>query len=62
MQIKVKDLLEVLWTDSIVIAKGTDIFAEIEMTHTGQALDEYMDAEIANIVPLNHAMEINLKQ
>lgn len=59
---KVRELLEVLWTDSIVIAKGQKILAEIETAHIGQALEEYMDEEIANIVPLNCAIEINLKQ
>lgn len=59
---KVKDLLEVLWTDSVIVAKGQKILVEIETSHIGQALEEYMDEEIANIVPLNNAIEINLKQ
>lgn len=59
---KVKDLLEVLWTDSVIVAKGQKILAEIETSHIGQTLEEYMNEEIANIVPLDNAIEINLKQ
>ena len=59
---KVKDVLEVLWTDSVIVAKGQKILAEIETSHIGQALEEYMNEEIANIVPLDNAIEINLKQ
>lgn len=59
---KVKDLLEVLWTDSIVLARGQKILTEIETAHIEQALEEYVDEEIDRIVPLDNAMEINLKE
>lgn len=59
---KVKDLLEVLWTDSIVLARGQKILTEIETVHIEQALEEYMDEEINRIVPLDNAIEINLKE
>lgn len=32
---RVKDLLEVLWTDSVIVAKGQKILAEIETPHIG---------------------------
>lgn len=59
---KIRDLLEVLNTDSVVLAKGQKILAEIETSHIGQALEEYMDEEIERITPLDNAIEIILKQ
>lgn len=58
---KVKELLEVLNTDSVVLAKETEILVDCETPYIDQALREYMDEEIERITPLNNAMEIILK-
>ena len=58
---KVKELLEVLNTDSVVLAKENDILVDCETPYIDQALGEYMDEEIEKITPLDNAMEIILK-
>ena len=58
---KVRDLLEVLNTDSIVLTRENDILVDCETPYIDQALREYMDEEIERITPLNNAMEIILK-
>lgn len=59
---KVRDLLTVLRTDSVILTRGQEILVDCETSHIEQKLEKYMDEEIADIVPLNCAMEINLKQ
>ena len=58
---KIRDLLEVLNTDSIVLARENDILVDCETPYINQALREYMDEEIERITPLDNAMEIILK-
>lgn len=58
---KIRDLLEVLNTDSIVLARENDILVDYETPYINQALREYMDEEIERITPLDNAMEIILK-
>ena len=58
---KIRDLLEVLNTDSIVLARENDIPVDCETPYINQALREYMDEEIERITPLDNAMEIILK-
>ncbi len=58
---KIRDLLEVLNTDSVVLARENDILADCETPYINQALREYMDEEIERITPLDNAMEIILK-
>lgn len=58
---KIRDLLEVLNTDSVVLAKGNDILVDCEIPYINQALGEYIDEEIERITPLDNAMEIILK-
>lgn len=60
--LKIRDLLTVLQTDSVVLTRGQEILVDCETAHIEQKLEKYMDEEIADIVPLNCAMEINLKQ
>ena len=60
---KIRDLLEVLNTDSVVLARENEIgiLVDCETLYIDQALGEYMDEEIERITPLNNAMEIILK-
>ena len=60
--IKVKDLLTVLKTDDIVVIKGMEILVDCETSYIEQALYDYLDEEIENIVPLDNRMEINLRE
>lgn len=59
--IKIRDLLEVLNTDSVVLVRENDILVDCETPYINQALGEYMDEEIEKITPLDNAMEIILK-
>lgn len=59
---KVKDLLTVLKTDNIVVIKGMEILVDCETSYIEQALYDYLDDEIENIVPLDNRMEINLRE
>lgn len=59
---KIRDLLEVLNTESVVIARENDVLVDCETPYIDQALREYMDEEIKRIIPLNNAMEIILKE
>ena len=58
---KIRDLLEVLNTDSVVLVRENDILVDCETSYIDQAFREYMDEEIERITPLDHAMEIILK-
>lgn len=58
---KIRDLLEVLNTDTIVLARENNILVDCETPYIDQALGEYMDEEIEKITPLDNAMEIILK-
>ena len=58
---KIRDLLKVLNTDSVVLARENDILVDCETPYINQALREYMDEEIERITPLNNAIEIILK-
>lgn len=58
---KIRDLLEVLNTDSVVLARENDILVDYETSYINQALREYMDEEIERITPLDNAIEIILK-
>ena len=58
---KIRDLLEVLNTDSVVLTRENDILVDCETPYIDQALREYMDEEIERITPLDSAMEIILK-
>jgi len=58
---KIRDLLEVLNTDSVVLARENDILVDCETSYINQALREYMDEEIERITPLDNAIEIILK-
>ena len=58
---KIGDLLEVLNTDSDVLARENDILVDCETPYINQALREYMDEEIERITPLDNAIEIILK-
>ena len=50
---KIRDLLEVLNTDSVVLARENDILVDCETPYINQALREYMDEEIKRITPLD---------
>ena len=58
---KIRDLLEVLNTDTVVLARENNILVDCETPYIDQALGEYMDEEIEKITPLDNAMEIILK-
>lgn len=58
---KIRDLLEVLNTDSVVFARENDIPVDCETPYIDQALEEYMDEEIEKITPLDNGIEIILK-
>lgn len=58
---KIRDLLEVLNTDSVVLARENDILVDCETPYINQTLREYMDEEIERITPLNNVIEIILK-
>ena len=58
---KIRDLLEVLYTDSVVLVRENNILADCETSYINQALREYMDEEIERITPLDNAIEIILK-
>lgn len=58
---KIRDLLEVLNTDSIVLARENDILVDCETPYIDQALEEYMNEKIERITPLDNAIEIILK-
>lgn len=58
---KIRDLLEVLNTDSVVLARENDILVDCETPYINQTLKEYVDEEIEKITPLDNAMEIILK-
>lgn len=59
---KIRDLLEVLNTDSVVLARENAILVDCETPYVNQVLREYMDEEIERITPLNNAIEIILKE
>lgn len=58
---KIRELLQVLNTDSVVLARENDMLVDCETSYINQALIEYMDEEIERITPLNNAIEIILK-
>lgn len=60
---KIRDLFEVLNTDSVVLARENNIgiLVDCETPYINQALGEYMDEEIEKITPLDNAIEIILK-
>lgn len=60
---KIRDLLEVLNTDSVVLVRENEIgiLVDCETQYINQALGEYMDEEIEKITPLDNTMEIILK-
>lgn len=60
---KIRDLFEVINTDSVVLARENDIgiLVDCETPYINQALGEYMDEEIEKITPLDNAIEIILK-
>lgn len=58
---KIRDLLEVLNTDSVVLARENDILVDCETSYIDQALRKYMDEGIEKITPLDNAIEIILK-
>lgn len=43
---KIRDLLEVLNTDSVVLVRENNILVDCETSYINQALREYMDEEI----------------
>lgn len=43
---KIRDLLEVLNTDSVVLARENDILVDCEIPYVNQALREYMERKI----------------
>ena len=61
---KIRDLLEVLNTDSVVLARENEIgiLVDCETPYINQALEEYMNEEIERITPLNNVMEIILRE
>lgn len=61
---KIRDLLEVLNTDSVILARENEIgiLVDCETPYIVQALGEYMNEEIEKVTPLNNAIEIILKQ
>lgn len=58
---KIRDLLEVLNTDNVVLARENEILVDCETPYLNQALREYMDEEIKRITPLDNEIEIILK-
>ncbi len=58
---KIRDLLEVLWTDSVVLVKGTEILVDCETPYIKEALAIYLNEDVAKIVPLNNVIEITIK-
>ena len=54
----VKDLFEVLHTDSVVLANESDTFVDVEMTYIKEALRPYENMECKKLTPLNNAIEI----
>ena len=58
---KIRNLLEVLNTDSVVLVRENDILVDCETPYIDQALGEYMGEEIEKITPLDNVMEIILK-
>lgn len=58
---KIRNLLEVLNTDSVVLVRENDILVDCETPYIDQALGEYMGEEIEKITPLDNAIEIILK-
>ena len=58
---KIRDLLEVLHTDTVVLVRENDILVDCETLYINQALREYMDEEIERITPLDNAIEIIIK-
>lgn len=58
---KIRNLLEVLNTDSVILVRENDILVDCETPYIDQALGEYMDEEIEKITPLDNTMEIILK-
>lgn len=61
---KIRDLLEVLNTDNVILARENEIgiLVDCETPYINQALGEYMGEEIEKITPLDNTMEIILKQ
>lgn len=59
---KIRDLLEVLNTDSVVLARENAILVDCETPYVNKVLREYTDEEIERITPLNNAIEIILKE
>lgn len=57
----VKDILDVVKTDSIIIANANDILVNCESPYVKQACELYYDCEIDYIVPLNNRLEITIK-
>ena len=58
---KIRDILEVLWTDSVILAKGTEILVDCETPYIKEALSAYLDEEIIRITPLNNSVEITIR-
>lgn len=58
----VRDLLEVLNTDSIIIANTNgEIEVDAETPYVEMACNEYLDREIEKVVPLNNKIEVTIK-
>lgn len=54
----VNDLLEVLYTDSIVLATEKEILVDVETPYIKESLLPYKDMKVKRIIPQCYQMEI----
>lgn len=57
----VKDLLNVLNTDSVILATEEKILIEVETPYIEEALSPYMNMVIKRVTPYKSSMEIIVK-
>lgn len=54
----VSDLLEVLWTDSVVLATDEEILVDVETPYIKESLLPYKDMKVKRIIPQCYSLEI----
>lgn len=54
----VKDLLEILYTDSVILATENEILVDVETPYIKEALLPYKEMKVKRIIPQCYQMEI----
>ena len=54
----VKDLLKILYTDSVILATEKEILVDVETPYINEALLPYKEMKVKRIIPQCYQMEI----